>query len=381
MKSLKRHSAHQSSGVSSPSKAASCASPLRPRSLGVLAAVGALLITGCEVEPEAEDDGGVDSGDIGDPGDEESLQAPDPQGDQISHDEMRDVLSENVADARLTDTDNYMAGLRDVETELARLVVDPQDCKQYVVQSASPVPEGALVVFADNTAADGGADPAPSEGEQPADDAAEGEGDEGGQPGEDDDDGEIDQPESRGGGGFTFSSVISSLSRPFENDGAEDSEESGVEDDSAEEGNAPEDDEAEDSEADLPDDRQVTVYSFQDSLAAEAHFSNELDGVENCSAYTVERSGPDGDEAETESSITEVEIDSPAEEAIGMTRELSYDETAEHSVIVMLREGSQVVVLGVPVEEELEDEEAEAAVEDLEPEATAILEDLLDEDL
>lgn len=381
MKSLKRPSSvHQISGVSSEAAASSCARALRPRSLGVLALTGMLLLTGCEVDPEADDDAGPEGGGPVGSGDEEPLQAPDPQGDQLSHEEMRDVLSDHVSEARLTDTDNYMSGLRDVETELARLVVDPQDCKQYVVQSASPVPEGALVVFADNTAADGDGSGAAPEDEAEAEaedgDTEDGDTEDGVEEGADDGDDDAGQPESRRGGGLTFSAGSAPLTLPFENEGAEDGEEEPDDEEGSEE-----EDEEEPVEVDLPEDRQVTVYSFQDSLAADAHFSNELEGVENCASYTAVRSGPDEVEAETESSITEVEVGSQAEGAVGMIRELSYDETTEHSAIVMLREGAQVVALGVPLEEELEDEEAEAAVEELEDEAADVLEDLLGEEL
>ena len=349
MTSVKRSSGEQISRLC-PAKTPSSGRPSRTWGFVGLAVAGALLLSACEVDPETDDDGGAEGGEPAGSGDEEILQAPDPQGDQLSHQEMREVLSEHVSDARLTDTDNYMPGLRDVETELARLVVDPQDCKQYVAQSASPVPEGALVVFADNTAADG------DSGEGPQD----------GSPAEDED----AQPESRGGGGFTFSADSMPLALPVENEEAEEPEDDA---DSDDEGSDDEDS----VEADLPEDRQVTVYSFQDTLAAEAHFSNELEGVENCTTYTAVRSGPDDEEAETQSSITEVEVDSQAEEAVGMTRELSYDQTTEHSVIVMLRDGAQVVSLGVPVSDELDDEEAEAAVDELEDEAGSVLEDLL----
>ena len=323
-------------------------SPRRARTASVLALTGLLALTACE--GDVPDQQG--SGDIGDYDAEgfDELSAPDPSGNQLSHEDMREVLEDHFDGADLTDTDDYYPDLRDIETELQKLAVDPADCKQYVVQSASPVPEGALIVHADTS------------GEEGSGEDAEG--------GSDDEADEGSQDAAASGAGFSATSVT----RPFENEGSADDEDdaSGDEDPGSEEEDEP-------VEVDLPSGRQATVYSFQDSRASDAFFDGEQTGMENCGSYTVTRGGigeDDEPDAESSTSVDAVEVDSEAEDALGIYREVESDGSTERSVAVLLRHGSQVVLLAAPTGGELDEDESEAAAEQLEGEAHAVLEDL-----
>ncbi|OSM43513.1 hypothetical protein [Nesterenkonia sp. PF2B19] len=126
----------------------------RRRVVPVLAVGVALALTGCADDVAVRDSGGG-GGAIGDPGGAQQLSAPEPEGSQLSHEEMREALESEFTGASITDTDDVLPGLRDLETELQRLRVNPQECKQYVVESASPLPDGALMAHAIQQA-DGG---------------------------------------------------------------------------------------------------------------------------------------------------------------------------------------------------------------------------------
>ncbi|GAA3050429.1 MULTISPECIES: hypothetical protein [Actinomycetes] len=119
----------------------------RRRVVPVLAVGVALALTGCADDVAVRDSGGG-GGAIGDPGGAQQLSAPEPEGSQLSHEEMREALESEFTGASITDTDDVLPGLRDLETELQRLRVNPQECKQYVVESASPLPDGALMAHA-----------------------------------------------------------------------------------------------------------------------------------------------------------------------------------------------------------------------------------------
>ena len=132
-------------------------------------------------------------------------------------------------------------------------------------------------------------------------------------------------------------------------------------------------------EVDLPSERQATVYTFQDWGAADAYFSSEANGLDTCSSYTVTRGGigeDDEPEAESSTSVEAVEVSSEADDALGIHREIEAEDSTEQSVAVMLREGSNVVVVTAPAGGELDEEEAEVAAEELEAEARALLSDL-----
>lgn len=322
-------------------------SPRRTRTVSVLALTGLLALTACEDEVPQEQ-GSDEVGDFDAEGFDE-LEAPDPRGNQLSHEEMRETLEDHFDGAGLSDTDDYYPNLRDIETELQKLAVDPTDCKQYVVQSASPVPEGALIAHADS----GGGE----ESDEGSEGGSEDQADEGAQ----DEDGDTEAS----GGGFSSTSVT----LPLENQGEQDA--------GQDEGEDEEEDEP--VEVDLPSERQATIYSFQDSRASEAYFASEDSGLENCGSYTVTRGGvgeDDEPEAETSASVESVAVESEAEEALGIYREVEGEDSTEQSVAVLLRHGSQVVLLAASAGGELDEEESEVAVEEVEEQAHALLEDL-----
>ena len=294
---------------------------MRRRRLGAgalsLGCVGVLLLSACGDDPALVDqDQDTGTGTGGDRSDPQQLQAPDPQGNQLSHDEMRSVLEEHLPGAELTDTDDVVPDLRDLETELQRLVVDPQRCKQYVVESAKPVPEGALLAHAVDTTEITDGD------EEDPDDESE-----------------------------------------------QDSEE----------------DSGEDSGEDLDGDEETleaTVYSFEDWEVAVAHFAGEESGVETCDTYSVSRPTGEGEDAvETESSIQTVSVTTVADGALGLTRELTSEDASSWSTAVMLRQGSQIVVMAESSQEEPDEDALDDVVESLQERAAAVLSDLTGEDL
>lgn len=332
------------------------------RAVTAFALTGLLTLTACEADlPQQGDGDGAGSSD-GEGFDE--LAAPDPRGSQLSHDDMREVLDEHYSGAGVTDTDDYYASLRDIETELQKLAVDPTDCKQYVVQSASPVPEGALIAHADTNGADEDSE----------------EGTEGENTGEEDAEDDTDPEASASAGGFSRTTVTLPFGQEDDGDdeaGSGEGGDAGADDDGedAEDGS----DEEEAVEVDLPSERQATVYTFQDWRAADAYFSGEESGLDNCGSYTVTRGGigeDDDPELETSTSVDTVEVTSDADSALGIYRETETEGSTDQSVAVMLRDSSNIVVLTAPAGGELDEEEAEIAVEELEDEAFAVLSDL-----
>lgn len=114
--------------------------------LGSVGVIGAVILSGCADAPEDVD--GEPDGDvaIGDPGEGIEPSAPEPTGDQLSQQEMSEVLQEELDNPQIRTTDDLLESLRDVETELRRLEVDPMECQAQVLASGTPVPDGALVV-------------------------------------------------------------------------------------------------------------------------------------------------------------------------------------------------------------------------------------------
>lgn len=108
----------------------------------------ALLLSACgtaaQEEPEQDTGGGAADGGM----DQVQAMAPDPTGDQHSHDQMREALEESIDGAEITDTDEWWESLRDLNRELQKLRVDPAECKSFVTASALPVPSGALTAIA-----------------------------------------------------------------------------------------------------------------------------------------------------------------------------------------------------------------------------------------
>ncbi|TLP75792.1 hypothetical protein [Nesterenkonia sphaerica] len=107
-----------------------------------------LALAGCAAEVEADDSplgGGPLDGSMA----EAQAAAPDPRGQQLSHEEMQQALEDSLGRATITDTDDWWPTLRDLNRELQRLRVEPTDCKTYVTASALPVPPGALGVLAE----------------------------------------------------------------------------------------------------------------------------------------------------------------------------------------------------------------------------------------
>lgn len=148
----------------------------RRRRVLALAAAASLALAGCGQDPAAVEQ---DSGDeaLPDPGGPEQLSAPEPSGDQRSHKAMRTALRSVYDSATLTDTDDVLPGARDLETELQRLDVDPQECKQHVVSSAMPVPDDALIASAQVSAGEsGGSDESGDSDDSGDSEGADGEG-------------------------------------------------------------------------------------------------------------------------------------------------------------------------------------------------------------
>ncbi|GAA1171862.1 hypothetical protein [Nesterenkonia xinjiangensis] len=281
----------------------------RPAAVAVALAVsGVLMMAGCGDDPAIADRerGG---GSIGDPGGNQQLRAPEPEGNQLSHEEMREALEEYFGEATITDTDDVLPGLRDLDTELQRLRVAPQECKQYVVESASPLPDGSLVAHAVQTGSAGGSGD------------SEDSGDSG-------DSGDSEASEDTGSGSV-----------------------------------------------------EATVYTFADWESADALLSGEQDGVALCDTYTATRpSGEeDGEPPVTEVTVEEVSVSSAADASLGLTQELRADGATSHLVAVMLRHGSQVVLVAEAGAEA--PEEDEDLVEQLQEQAAAVLSDLTGEDL
>jgi len=324
-----------------------------------------LLLSGCEtttVENSTEplSDTGVSPGDA-------AAQVPEPSGNQLSHEEMREQLQARYPEATLSDTSDYWAGLQDIETELQRLVVDPPECKQFVVRSATPVPAGALVAFADTSGGSAGEDAA-GEDREP-----EGSGDSAGESSEADPEASSDDVASD-----SMIRLASTEDEPSEDEGASEDGSGEGSRENSDDGSESEGDSESDSEeepepvtVDLPAERQAVVYTFQDWRAADAHFSSEEEGLESCDAYTASRAGDEA--AETSTSVDSVDVSTEADAALGITRRISSEGTTEHSAAVILRTGSHIVTVMVPLADSLSEEEAEVAVDELETEAADLL--------
>lgn len=124
---------------------------MRTPSALITALTAALLLTSCL--GEAPDEGEQDPANPDDlptgQAEETIATAPDPTGEQLDHSQMRDAL-EAHAGGPITDSDEYWPHIRDINTELQRLAVDPNACKPYVTASALPIPSAALAAFAED---------------------------------------------------------------------------------------------------------------------------------------------------------------------------------------------------------------------------------------
>ncbi|MGJ9374059.1 hypothetical protein [Nesterenkonia sp. CF4.4] len=374
------------------------AARLRRRSTAGAAAglLGVLVLTGCETstaEPE-----GTPAAESSTSNEGLAPQVPEPSGNQLTHDEMREQLAARYPDAALSDTTDYWAGLRDIETELQRLVVDPPECKQFVVRSAVPVPAGALVAYADGLAeggsedAEGGTEDGPEDEEDVAESTegapeagafhgearvqlvsteeedSEGEGDAGSE-GEGDagseGDGDAPDPENAEDGNAENSGSENSDSENSDSEGG-DSEGSDSEDE--------DEPEPEPITVELPSERQALILTFRDWRAADAHLAAEQDGVESCDSYTASRGGEDSEETST--SVDLVDVSSTADAALGASSRITSDGDREDNLAVTLRSGSHIVTVTAPLSEALDEQEAEVAAEELQAEAAELLESL-----
>ncbi|GAB3842323.1 hypothetical protein [Nesterenkonia populi] len=116
------------------------------------ALTAALMLASCAEEPAGQDGeagAGLPDGAPTGQAEQTLATAPDPTGEQLDHEEMREALDTRVFGS-ITDTDDYWERIRDLNTELQRLAVDPNDCKPYVTASALPVPSSALAAFAED---------------------------------------------------------------------------------------------------------------------------------------------------------------------------------------------------------------------------------------
>ncbi|MDO5493718.1 MAG: hypothetical protein Q4F53_08935 [Nesterenkonia sp.] len=288
------------------------------RRLLALGAVGAVTLTACTPDPEDVD--GEPDGDvaIGDPGEGIERSAPEPAGDQKSQDEMAEVLREELDDPTVRTTDELLESLRDIETELRRLVVDPMECQAQVLSSGTPVPDGALV--ASGVEGRGGEDDSGGEPDDESDDESEGDSE----------------------------------------DGVEASEAA------AEPG----------AESELT----ATFYSYQQAPAAEGYMQTELSGLESCDEYTVTRT-VDEEELETEVVSELIEVETGADDALGRMLSAEDADGERHSLAVMVRHEAQIVTLVEPLEAPLDDDEAEDRAQQLQDRAAELLGALVDEDL
>ncbi|WP_120005801.1 hypothetical protein [Nesterenkonia muleiensis] len=107
--------------------------------------VAAMVLAGCEADLAGED-GPLGGGSLDQSVSDAQAEAPDPLGEQLSHEQMREALEGHTGgtSGTVTDTDDWWPHLRDLNRELQMLRVQPTDCKPYVTASALPVPAGAL---------------------------------------------------------------------------------------------------------------------------------------------------------------------------------------------------------------------------------------------
>lgn len=108
----------------------------------------ALVLSACGTTVEEEEAGSPGGGSAGGGMDQVEATAPQPAGDQHSHDQMREALEERIDAAEITDTDDWWDSLRDLNRELQKLRVEPAECKSFVTASALPAPSGALTAIA-----------------------------------------------------------------------------------------------------------------------------------------------------------------------------------------------------------------------------------------
>lgn len=108
----------------------------------------ALLLSACGTTAQEEESGSPGGGSAGGDMDQVEATAPQPAGDQHSHDQMREALEDSLEAAEITDTDDWWGSLRDLNRELQKLRVEPAECKSFVTASALPVPSGALTAIA-----------------------------------------------------------------------------------------------------------------------------------------------------------------------------------------------------------------------------------------
>lgn len=383
-----------------------------------------LLLTSCSDGASEEETGQPTEETPSNPADEGSS-APDPTGDQLSHDDMRSAVEARLSGATVTDTDDYWGDLRSIETELKKLDVEPVDCKQYVVESATPVPDGALLVHADTSGADEtGESPVPeepgAEGSSPPAEPEAGEGP--AAEGESAAGHRGDAASSAGQGptaiwaASTSDEGTSGTSEPGTSapDANEPDEESGSSSDSGSEAAteptspspSPSDDEAQvDDVPGLATDRQVTVYSYADWRAAQSHFAGEDDGVDTCGSYTATRdSAEESGDVEATTTIQSVDLDVndgsedtdsddgssgdndsdgssdddgvTADEAMAMTQDVEVDGETNRALGVMVRQGPLLVSIAAPMEQQIGDSQAEDAAAALAAEAESLLSDL-----
>lgn len=109
--------------------------------------IAVIALIGCGADL-ADEDGPLGGGSLDQSVSSTQAQAPDPTGEQLSHEQMREALQENTG-GTITDTDDWWPHLRDLNRELQMLRVQPADCKPYVIASALPVPTGALGALAE----------------------------------------------------------------------------------------------------------------------------------------------------------------------------------------------------------------------------------------
>ncbi|GAA4829192.1 hypothetical protein GCM10023354_04600 [Garicola koreensis] len=108
----------------------------------------ALVLSACGTTVEEDDPGSSGGGSVEGSMDQVQVTAPQPAGDQHSHDRMREALEDSIDGAEITDTDDWWGSLRDLNRELQKLRVEPAQCKSFVTSSALPVPSGALTAIA-----------------------------------------------------------------------------------------------------------------------------------------------------------------------------------------------------------------------------------------
>lgn len=296
------------------------------RRLAAACGIGALVLVGCSADPEEVDGEPEDEAAIGDPGEGIERPAPEPTGEQMTQEEMAETLRSELDDPTIRTTDDLLDSLREIETELRRLEVDPMECQAQVLSSGAPVPDGALVVSAVQSAVqrDG------SEEESDEDAGAE-------------------------------------------DPGAQDSEAEADEDDTG-------DSDPGEPGAHVTSGLTATFYSYPQPPTAERYLQTELSGLESCEEYTVTRTVDDV-EVQTELASALIDVDTGADEALARTLTASGADGEEHSLAVMVRREAQLITLVEPMQTALDEAEAEEEAQRLQDQAAQMLGMLVDEDL